>query len=137
MKLENLKAKQLMRFGAGLHADGGNLYLQVKERPAENGKDEPAVSRSWLFRYKPRGQGLTTSKAMGLGALDPKYPAGSLALARQLAADARRLLSAGVDPREKRDAERTKEAATGAAARRRTVTFLDYAKRYVEAHERT
>lgn len=66
----------------GRYADGGGLYLVV-------GK---GASRKWVFRFKWRGR-LTD---MGLGAAGVV----TLAKARERAADARRLLSDGVNPLE-------------------------------------
>jgi integrase len=130
MELHKLKAGQLAKLPDGgprpdgerrtrLHNDGGGLYLQVR-----------GDNRSWLFRYKPRGQRVKLSRTMGLGALDTENAGASLALARELAADARRHLAAGIDPRAHRDKERAKEA----AKQRRVPTFKDYATRYVKAH---
>lgn len=64
----------------GRYGDGGGLWLQVR------GPER----KSWLFRYQKAGK----ARTMGLGA----WPAVSLAEARQKAADARRLLAAGIDP---------------------------------------
>jgi integrase len=75
----------------GMHADGGGLYLNVKETGA----------KSWVFRFSVAGK----RREMGLGG----YPAVSLATARKLAADHRPTVSNGADPIEARDAARTEE----------------------------
>jgi integrase len=134
MKLHKLKAGALVKLGNGLHNDGGGLYLQVTGN-----------SRSWQFRYKPRApskavrdkMGLPPpqkwSRGMGLGSLDAKDAGASLALARELAADARRQLAAGIDPIDHRNKERAKDA----AKHKRVPTFRDYAIKYVARHEGT
>jgi integrase len=83
--------------------DGNGLYLQIT----------PGGSRSWVFRYVRHGR----ERHMGLGAADLV----SLAEARRLATEARRLLADGRDPIEERRAERRRRAApdlTFAAAAR-------------------
>src|SRR5208337_5008187 len=72
----------------GMHPDGGGLYLQV----SENG------SRSWIFRFKKGGR----SRDMGLGSLATI----SLAEAREMAAECRRLRLTGIDPIESRKTDR-------------------------------
>lgn len=68
----------------GRHADGGGLYLQVSASGA----------KSWLFMYKRDNR----RRELGLGSAKDV----PLALARQRAADARRLLDEGQDPLEQR-----------------------------------
>ncbi|HRW61644.1 MAG TPA: Arm DNA-binding domain-containing protein, partial [Defluviicoccus sp.] len=65
---------------AGIHADGGGLYLQVTASGA----------RSWIFRFSSAGK----RHEMGLGA----YPAVSLKDARVKAAGCRTALAAGRNP---------------------------------------
>jgi integrase len=65
---------------AGFHADGGNLYLRVKETGA----------RSWVFRYKQAGK----VTELGLGALSSR----SLKQARDLAGKMRTALKEGKNP---------------------------------------
>ncbi|TDI79068.1 MAG: DUF4102 domain-containing protein, partial [Betaproteobacteria bacterium] len=43
-KIKLLTARQVDTLSAGFHADGGNLYLRVRD----------SGSRSWVFRYKRR-----------------------------------------------------------------------------------
>lgn len=96
----------------GLYADGGNLYLQITG----------AGVKSWLFRYMRNGK----SRGMGLG---PLHTVG-LAEARALALDCRRLLLAGTDPLDARDAE----LAAQRVAQANDVSFQHCAERYIEAH---
>jgi integrase len=90
-----------------MHADGGNLWLQVG----------PTGSRSWIFRYALDGK----ARAMGLGPVH-SVP---LAQARQKAAAARALLAQRVDPMDARANQRPSHA---------LVTFKDVALDYVAAH---
>jgi integrase len=94
----------------GYHQDGGGLILQVSK----------TGTKSWLYRY-----GLDGRKAeMGLG----PYPAVSLALARQRAADARRLRAGGIDPlADKKDARKVARL-----KRAKRLPFAEAASRYVD-----
>lgn len=96
--------------------DGDGLYFQVSRGGAT----------SWVFRYKLDGR----SREMGLG----PYPAVTLAGARQLAAEQRRILASNSDPLATRDAAREakREAERQAAARR--ITFEALAHDYQQAH---
>lgn len=67
-------------------ADGGGLYLQVRG----------LTSKSWIFRYRFDGR----EREMGLGSLNDV----TLAEARDLALEARRLRNSGQDPLEVRGA---------------------------------
>ncbi len=76
----------------GYHSDGGGLYLQVTK----------SGSKTWLYRFTNHGK----TREMGLGSLQTV----SLANARELATDARKLVAAKNDPiedRDKRSAEDT------------------------------
>jgi len=97
----------------GMHGDGFGLYLQV----AEGG------SKSWVLRYKLDG----TPRHFGLGPLH----AVTLAQARILAADARRLLLDGHDPIAARHAAR----AAARLANVHTMTFDQCAEAYIAAHK--
>ncbi|MES3008395.1 MAG: integrase domain-containing protein [Pseudomonadota bacterium] len=69
-------------------ADGGGLFLRVK----------PTGSRSWLFNYfKPFTR---TRSNLSIG----KYPAVSLASARQCRAEYQSLIAQGIDPKTHREA---------------------------------
>jgi integrase len=77
---------------AGLHADGGGLYLRV----------EPSGARRWTFLFRWRGK----RTEMGLGSA----LAISLASARQIAQDARETVAAGGNPIEKRRRDRAADS---------------------------
>lgn len=74
-----LSARTVATAGAGYHADGGGLYLQVS-----------GGARSWIYRYQLAGR----RREMGLGSA-AVY---GLADARRRRDEARRLLAEGVDP---------------------------------------
>ena len=96
-----------------MYPDGGGLYLQVTASGA----------KSWVYRFMLNG----TPRYMGLGPLHTV----TLADARVKALEARRLRLAGVDPINARDDAMT-EARLEAA---RSITFMDAAERYMEAHK--
>src|SRR5258706_12918282 len=70
----------------GLHSDGGNLYLQVKNDGA---------AKSWIFRYAARGKDVL----MGLGSIH----AVDLNKARDRAHTYSEQLADGKDPKAERD----------------------------------
>ena len=78
--------------------DGGSLFLEVT----------PAGGKNWRFRYRFNGKA---------GVLSPgKYPAVSLAEARERAAEARRLLAEGINPGEaKKEAKLAAQVASANA----------------------
>jgi integrase len=94
----------------GLHADGGGLYLQIS----------PTGSKSWKYRYSIQSR----VRDMGVGALADV----SLAQARELAAQNRKLAKQGVDPLAQRHQERAAKALEAA----RAITFRDMAAMYIE-----
>jgi integrase len=106
VKVANLKRR-------GMYADGGGLYLQV----TANGR------RSWIFRFKQNGR----SRDMGLGSLATI----SLAEAREMAAECRRLRLTGIDPIESRKTDRL-QAQLAAA---RSMTFDQCRDAFIEAHK--
>lgn len=75
-----LTARQVDTMKAGFHADGGNLYLRVKDSGA----------RSWVFRYKLDGK----VTELGLGSKNDR----SLVQAREIAGKMRTLLADGKNP---------------------------------------
>ena len=79
-----LSARKVETAGVGRHGDGRGLFLYVK----------PTLARSWVLRYQVQGR----RHDLGLGA----YPDVTLAMARQKATDARRLILDGDDPIAKR-----------------------------------
>ncbi|MDQ2801793.1 MAG: integrase arm-type DNA-binding domain-containing protein [Pseudomonadota bacterium] len=109
-KLTAAKVRALTRPGS--YGDSGGLYLRVRD----------AGHRSWLFRYKRNGR----ARLMGLG---PERDV-LLSEAREAAAAARKLLLQGIDPLERRRAERI-ETATKA----RLNTFSEVAQAYIAAHQ--
>lgn len=85
---KRLSARQVVTLGAGMHADGAGLYLQVTA----------AGTRSWIYRYQLQGR----RREMGLG----PAPLISLAAAREMAEAQRRLVATGTDPIDARRAGR-------------------------------
>ncbi|MDF1856493.1 integrase arm-type DNA-binding domain-containing protein [Pseudooceanicola sp.] len=75
-----LSAQKVKVAQPGRHGDGRGLFLYVK----------PSGARSWVLRYQLQGR----RRDLGLG----PYPEVSLAMARERAADARRLIVEGKDP---------------------------------------
>jgi integrase len=111
-ELERLTTLQVGRARPGWHHDGGGLYLRVNE---DGG-------RFWYFRYGAHGK-----KYLGLGAAHTI----TLSDARRKAAECRRLLIDGRDPKIEREAVRA--AARAQAAKQ--VTFAEAADAYCEAHK--
>jgi integrase len=103
-----LKAVALQSLPAGMHGDGGGLWLQVT----------PGGGRSWLFRFTRAGR----AREMGLGPLHTV----SLAEAREGALNCRKQLREGQDPIEVRKAKR---------AARRMPSFRECAEAYIAAHQ--
>lgn len=96
---------------AGLHGDGNGLYLQVT----------PPTGKSWVFRFKLGGK----SRQMGLGSVNDV----TLANARDLAADYRRMARKGVDPILHRQVEKAK-----AIADAHLNSFKEVAEAYIKEH---
>jgi len=86
----------------GLHCDGGNLYLQVSLGAS-------GYNRSWIFRYWLKGR---SARDMGLGSVNDI----TLAEARDLAREYRKLVKQGIDPIDRRNAEVAKNPAAKFAA---------------------
>jgi integrase len=97
----------------GRYSDGGNLYLSI----SANG------GRRWVFMYRFAGK----QREMGLGSASKAGT--SLAKARELAAEARMALAAGLDPLEVRNARMQSE--------RVVPSFGECAVAYVEAHRKS
>lgn len=76
----NLSAQKVKAAGPGRHGDGRGLFLYVKSSGA----------RSWVLRYQVAGR----RRDLGLGA----YPDVTLAMARERATEARRVIADGEDP---------------------------------------
>jgi integrase len=106
LKLNRLNARLIATLAEpGRHADGGGLYLIV----------DPSGSKRWAFLFRAQGR----RREMGLGGL-ASVP---LALARELAADMRKMVALGGDPINGRKAARTRP------------TFGEFADRYLETNE--
>ena len=94
MRLTAKACAALIKSGkAGMHADGGGLYLRTD-----------ATRANWLFRYTSPSTG--KRREMGLGRADDV----SLAEARERAAAARRMVAAGLDPIEQAKAPAPRQA---------------------------
>jgi integrase len=96
----------------GLYGDGGGLWLSVG----------PGGNKSWLYRFMLDGR----AREMGLG---PLHTIG-LAEARERARAARRLCLDGIDPIDRKHADRDARRLAAASA----VTFKDCAAKYVAAN---
>lgn len=101
----------------GMHADGGNLYLQVSLGKEGNRR------LSWIFRFQLNGR---NARDMGLGSANDV----TLAEAREIARGYRKLVRDGVDPIGRRDAERAKNLAENAAV----LTFDQASEIYIRHH---
>lgn len=104
----------------GRHADGGGLFLLVKD----------TGTRSWLYRYKRDGK----TRDIGLGSAAGAH-AVPLAEARDKAADLRRLTKAGIDPLAERDRIEAERAAKAQADAIKAITFRQVADAYINAHD--
>jgi integrase len=91
--------------------DAGGLYLELS----------PAGGKLWRWKYRVKGR----EKRLALG----RYPAVSLAEARERREDARRLLARGTDPGEVRATERASESGRD--------TFERVAREWHESREAT
>lgn len=103
----------------GRHADGGGLYLLVKDTGA----------RSWVYRFMIKGK----ARDIGLGAAGP----GGISLAQaRTARDVLRLkVNRGIDPLEERQREASEALAAAQAAAVAGVTFRAVAEAYIAANE--
>jgi len=102
----------------GLYADGGGLWLRVKE-----GSGGPA--KSWLFRYAVNGK----DRWCGLGATHTV----TLAEAREFARQARHLRLNGEDPIENKRATKSRRAIEAA----KSITFKECADEYLRQNAST
>lgn len=98
--LNRLTDRALRNLGAGFHADGGGLYLNVL----------PSGARSWILRTLVHGK----RRDMGLGG----WPVISLAEARDKALAYRKVARNGGDPIAERDREKASSLTFEAAARK-------------------
>ena len=95
----------------GKYADGGGLYLTVNERRG----------KGWIFRYMIAGR----RREMGIGSIALT----TLAEARAIAFDCRKLVAAKVDPIEARKADRVEVERVAL----KTKAFGDCASEYIES----
>jgi integrase len=104
----------------GRHADGGGLFLLVKQ----------TGRRSWVYRYKLGGR----ERDIGLG---PAAGSGAVGLAdaRAAAADLRRKVKAGIDPLDERVLLESQAQAASQEAEIRAMTFKSVAETYIGSHE--
>src|SRR4051794_11127017 len=100
-----LTAAKVRTAKPGRYGDGNGLYLLVRNPEA----------RFWVFRYTMPGQKL---REMGLGRADADGSKGGITLAnaRDRAAELRRLVKAGSDPLDHRDAQEAADVAQAKAA---------------------
>lgn len=110
--LNRLTVKQIENLPDGMHADGGNLWLQVSNNGA---------GKSWIFRYDYNGK----RKKIGLGSLTRI----SLATARKLTQPLREELGMRRDPQLTMQTARAEQAKASASA----VTFKDVAEMCIKA----
>ena len=96
----------------GRYADGGGLYLQVSVFD----------TKAWIFRYTLRSK----PHLMGLGSLRTV----SLADAREVARECRKMIREGIDPIEQRRAEKAARQLEGAKA----MTFRQCAEAYIRSY---
>jgi integrase len=114
MASEKLTAMKVSRArDPGLLNDGRGLYLRIAA----------GRTKSWVYRFMISGR----AREMGLGSLDDV----SLAEARDLARDARRLCKQGLDPIEARRNDRAARRVRHAKA----MTFQECATAYIAAHQ--
>ena len=108
--INRLSQLEINNAEAGMHADGGGLYLQVTKTATGQ------LNKSWLFRYSVSGR----ERQMGLGSLTQV----KLADARQVAAECRQQRLDGNDPIEARERGRRMAEASGITFRRAFETFF-------------
>lgn len=115
-----LTAASVKAKGPGRYADGGGLYLLVKESGA----------RSWVFRFMLNGK----TRDIGLG---PAAGAGAIALAsaRDLALPLRAKVLEGIDPLAEREKQAAEARAAVQAAAVAQKTFKAVAEAYIGSNE--
>jgi integrase len=115
-----LTTRKVEKAALGRHFDGNGLYLQILS----------PTNKSWLLRYEIDGR----ERWLGLGGLRLF----GLAAARKRRDDAQRLLADGIDPIERKHAERAERRDREAQARTnkaRRKTFEECAAAFLAAHE--
>lgn len=114
-KLNALKIKSITRIG--MHSDGGGLHLKVQKS-----KDGNSLNKSWIFRWGAQGK-----NSIGLGS----FTTISLADARELASECRKMIAKGLNPRDVRDKDKKALQKAKASA----ITFKAATKKYIEIHK--
>jgi len=121
-KAAGLTAAKVRTAKPGRYGDGGGLYLLVRSPDA----------RFWVFRYAMAGTGklrdMGLGKASGPGAV-------TLAEARDKAAGLSKLVKAGTDPLEQREADAAAAKAAEQQAIARAKSFRDVADLYLSSHD--
>jgi hypothetical protein len=119
-QIQRLTAAAVKSAKAGLHPDGGGLYLQVTPSRTAEGQ----LNKSWLFRFVMGGR----ERQMGIGSLKTY----GLADAREQARKCRQMVAEGQDPIAERDA---RKVAKQKAESTTSPTFERCAINYMAAHE--
>jgi integrase len=122
-KATALTAAKVKAAKPGRYCDGNGLYLLVRS----------AEARFWVFRYTRAGK----MREMGLGRAGDDDAAVKLAEARDKAADLHKMVRAGVDPLDKREAEAAEAAAEAQRAAVKAITFRTVTERYLKAHDKS
>ena len=112
-KIGKLAAVSLPKRPAGMHGDGGGLYLQVTASGV----------RTWIYRFMLEGR----AREMGLGPLHTV----SMAEARSKARDCRKQVLEGIDPIEARQGKRAAARLAAATA----MTFEQCGDAYIAAQK--
>jgi len=114
-KLNALKIKSITRIG--MHSDGGGLHLKVQKS-----KDGSSLNKSWIYRWGAQGK-----NTIGLGS----FTTISLADARELASECRKMVAKGLNPRDERDKDKKALQQAKASA----ITFKAVTKKYIDIHK--
>jgi integrase len=111
----------------GRYSDGNGLFLRVR-------RGKRGISKNWLIRWKPRGQGAQWAREMFLGG----YPTFTLAEARERARKLAQVIHDGGDPaadkRARLAAEKIEQAKAEAEAAK-AITFEEAAMRFLADNE--
>jgi integrase len=130
-----LTAKRVARLRQtpGRYLDGGDLgrglYLQVPRSKARGGQATDPGGASWLLRYElksPTSKNGRRERWLGLGPLADF----NLKEARDRARAARQLLADGIDPLDRKKADKAAKALAAAKA----ITFREAAQAYFDQH---
>jgi integrase len=114
-KLNALKIRSITK--VGMHSDGNGLHLKVQLSKKTN-----ALNKSWIFRWGAQGK-----NSMGLGSLTDV----SLADARAKTLEYKKMVAAGLNPRDERDKLKNKQKAVKA----HSISFEKAAKEYIKTNQ--